>query len=104
MSKKFQKNGFFEWLIVSGKNCESDPESSIPDKYFKKPQPPRKRRRKRFEKGTQTEFQKQFKTVETIMIQTDPPPPNDDHRMYLLIFFTGFLFGIVSKEMKLRMI
>jgi len=102
MDKNKDKNGFYEWIVVLGGNCESDPESSIPMPFYNKPDPPRKRRRRRFEKSTQTDIRKKMMpkvVISTAGCQTDcyqpHPPPNENHMIY---FISGIVVGIIFQK------
>ena len=90
--EKQNKKGFFEWIVVLG--GESDPESSLPIPLYEKPDPPCKRRKRRYVKSTQTDFRKRFPN--TITVQTDPPPNN--HNLYFIVFIYGMIVGIIFKK------
>jgi len=99
--EKQNKKGFFEWIVVLG--GESDPESSLPIPLYEKPDPPCKRRKRRYVKSTQTDFRKTFpKTLpktSSITVQTDPnPPPNPPNSRLVIVFISGMIAGIILKK------
>ena len=92
-------SGFYEWISIS---TNTSPESAIPPSYAK-PLPPRKRRKRRYEKSTQTDF-KDFHGAQALptdsrdaVVQTNPPPPpNDDDRVFILVSL--IILGIILKK------
>ena len=94
-----KKAGFFEWIAVS---TSAGPESIVPPSYDKPP-PPRKRTRRRYEKGTQTEgFAVFHAPIVSKQIQTDPAPPvpPPDDLKIIFVFISGMILGLLFKQVK----
>ena len=95
---KFSQNSFYQWLLVKQNSVEEEhiPEKSLPPKRepFKKPDPPRKRIRRRLTKSTQTVPYLKTKTIlKNTQTQTESCCV---HRN--IIFISGIVFGIIFQK------